>query len=146
MSFTNLNYHIVFSTKNHRPYLDESEMKRLFEYIGGIVNNMKATVLLVGGVSDHVHLAVRLHPELSIVEFVRTVKANASRWVHDTFTEQGDFAWQEGYSAFSVSQSVVGKVIEYIRGQREHHSKLTFKEELIVLLEKNQIPYDERYL
>ena len=121
-------------------------MKRLFEYIGGIVNNMKATVLLVGGVSDHVHLAVRLHPELSIVEFVRTVKANASRWVHDTFAEQGDFAWQEGYSAFSVSQSVVGKVIEYIRGQREHHIKLTFKEELIVLLEKNQIPYDERYL
>lgn len=146
MSFTNLNYHIVFSTKNHRPYLDESEMIRLFEYIGGIVKNMKATLLLVGGVSDHVHLAARLHPELSVVEFVRTVKGNASRWVHETFPEQRDFAWQEGYSAFSVSHSIVGKVIDYIRGQKEHHKKLTFPDELKMLLERHNIEFDERYL
>ena len=146
MSFTNLNYHIVFSTKNHRPYLDESEMIRLFEYIGGIVKNLKATLLLVGGVPDHVHLAARLHLELSIVEFVKTVKTNSSRWVHETFPDQREFAWQEGYSAFSVSHSIVGKVLDYIRGQKEHQRKLSFKEELKLLLEKHNIDFDERYL
>lgn len=144
MSYTNLNYHVVFSTKNHAPFLDESEMDRLFEYLGGIVNHTKAKLLLVGGMPDHVHLAVRLHPEQSIVEFVRTIKANSSKWAHEMFSRE--FAWQEGYSAFSVSQSIVGKVIDYIRGQKEHHKKLTFKEELQSFLKKHNIEYDERYL
>jgi REP element-mobilizing transposase RayT len=144
VSYTNLNYHIVFSTKNHVPFLDEPEMNRLFEYIGGVIKNMKATLLLVGGTTDHIHIAVRLHPELSIVEFVRTVKTNASKWVHDTLSE--NFSWQEGYSAFSVSQSIIGKVIEYIRGQKEHHRQLSFKEELKSFLEKHHIEYDEKYL
>ena len=88
MSYTNLNYHIVFSTKNHTPFLDDAQMERLFEYIGGITKNMKATLLLVGGTTDHVHVAVRLHPEISITEFVRTVKTNSSKWVHETFSRE----------------------------------------------------------
>jgi REP element-mobilizing transposase RayT len=144
MSYTNLNYHIIFSTKEHRPFLDDATMERLFEYIGGIIGNMKATLLLASGTRDHVHLAVRLHPELSMIEFVRTVKTNSSKWIHDTFAE--DFGWQEGYSAFSVSQSILGKVIDYIRTQKEHHKTLTFKEELMVLLEKHNIQYDDKYL
>jgi REP element-mobilizing transposase RayT len=119
-------------------------MSRLFEYIGGITKNLKATLLLVGGTTDHVHIAVRLHPELSITEFVRTIKTNSSKWVHETFLES--FAWQEGYSAFSVSHSIVGKVIEYIRGQKEHHRRMTFKEELQSFLERHKIEYEERYL
>lgn len=144
MSYTNLNYHIVFSTKNHRSYLGDVQMSRLFEYIGGITNNLKAKLLLAGGTTDHVHIAVRLHPELSIMEFIRTIKTNSSKWAHDTLST--DFAWQEGYSAFSVSQSIVGKVVEYIRGQKEHHKKLTFKEELKSFLEKHSIEYYEKYL
>jgi len=146
MSYTNLYYHIVFSTKNHRPFLDEPELTRLFEYLGGMVNNMKATLLLVGGTSDHVHIAARLHPETSVVQFVRDVKTNSSKWVHEALAGNSDFAWQDGYSAFSVSHSIVGKVVEYIRGQKEHHKKLTFKEELKSLLEKHGISYDERFL
>ena len=125
MSYTNLNYHIVFSTKNHKPFLDDSQTERLFEYIGGITRNTKATLLLAGGTTDHVHIAVRLHPELSITEFVRTIKTNSSRWVHETFSRE--FSWQEGYSAFSVSQSIIEKVIEYIRGQQEHHIEYNAK-------------------
>lgn len=144
MSYTNLNYHIVFSTKEHRPFLDDSETERLLEYIGGITGNMKATLLLAGGTSDHIHLAVRLHPELSIIEFVRTIKTNSSKWVHETFSNT--FSWQEGYSAFSVSQSIIGKVIDYIRNQKEHHKTLTFKDELMAMLKKHDIEYDEKYL
>lgn len=144
MSYTNLNYHIVFSIKNHKLFLDDAETVRLFKYLGGIVHNMKATLLSVGGTTDHIHLAVRLHPEISMTEFVRTIKTNSSKWVHETFSRE--FAWQEGYSAFSVSQSIIGKVIEYIRGQKEHHRKLTFKEELQSFLKKHNIEYDERYM
>lgn len=144
MSYTNLNYHIVFSTKDHKPYLDDAQMDRLFEYTSGIIRNMKATLLLAGGTPDHLHIAVRLHPELALAEFVRTVKANSSKWVRDTLSK--DFSWQEGYSAFSVSHSVAGKVIEYIRGQKEHHKKLTFKEELEAMLKKHNIDYDAKYL
>ncbi len=144
MSYTNLNYHVVFSTKHHKPFLDDSQMTRLFEYIGGITHHMTATLLLAGGSTDHIHIAVRLHPELSLTEFVRTIKTNSSKWVHDTFSRE--FSWQEGYSAFSVSQSIIGKVIEYIRGQKEHHKKLTFKEELQSFLKKHNIEYDEKYL
>lgn len=144
MSYTNLNYHIVFSTKNHKPFLDDSEMTRLFEYMGGITTNLKATLLLIGGTTDHVHIAVRLHPELSITEFVRTIKTNSSKWARDSFSIK--FTWQEGYSAFSVSQSIIGKVIEYIRGQKQHHKRMTFKEELKSFLEKHNIEYKEEYL
>lgn len=121
-------------------------MTRLFEYIGGIVHNMKATLLLVGGTQDHIHLAVRLHPEVSVVEFVRAIKTNASKWVHETLLGQSDFQWQEGYSAFSVSHSIVDKVVDYIQRQKEHHQKLSFKEELKSLLDKHSIKYDERYI
>ncbi len=93
MSYTNLYYHIVFSTKNHVPFLDEPEMTRLFEYIGGAVNNMKATLLLAGGTSDHVHIAARVHPEISVVRFVRDVKTNSSKWVHEALAGNGEFAW-----------------------------------------------------
>lgn len=144
MSYTNLNFHIVFSTKDHRAFLDEEQMSRLFEYMGGIARHMKAKQLLVGGTPDHVHIAVRLHPELAIAEFVRILKTNTSKWVREQVSEA--FTWQDGYSAFSVSQSVMGKVIEYIQGQKEHHQKLTFKEELEAMLKKHNIDYDAKYL
>lgn len=144
MSYTNLNYHIVFSTKNHISFLDDAQMTRLFEHMGGIIHQTKAKLLLVGGTTDHVHIAVRLHPVQSLVEFVRTIKSNSSKWVHETFSKE--FTWQEGYSAFSVSQSIVSRVIEYIRRQKEHHRKLTFKEELRTFLEKHNIEFDEKYL
>lgn len=144
VSYTNLNYHIIFSTKNHKPYLNDSEMKRVFEYIGGITRNQKATLLSAGGTSNHVHIAVRLHPQLSIAEYTRVLKTNCSKWIHETLTK--DFAWQEGYSAFSVSQSVVGKVIDYIRGQKEHHKRLSFKEELQSFLKRHNIDFNEQYL
>jgi REP element-mobilizing transposase RayT len=144
MSYTNLNFHIVLSTKDHRTFLDDEQMSRLFEYMGGIVRHLKAMLLVVGGTPDHVHIAVRLHPELAIAEFVRTLKTNTSKWVREQLSEA--FVWQEGYSAFSVSQSVIGKVIEYIQGQKEHHTKLTFREELEMMLKKHNVDYDAKYL
>ena len=78
--------------------------------------------------------------------FISKVKSNSSGWIHGTFPELRGFAWQDGYSSFTVSPSVLPRVMQYIRNQREHHRKTTFQEELIGLLKKHGIKYDERYI
>lgn len=100
----------------------------------------------MNGPADHIHLAVSLDPSLSLAEFVRTVKAGSSKWTHQTFPQLEQFAWQDGYAAFTVSHSVMGKVVEYIKNQREHHIKLSFEEELAQFFEKHGITYDRRYV
>ena len=95
---------------------------------------------------DHFHLYASLPSIISIADFVSAVKANSSRWVHDSYPRLRRFAWQEGYGAFSVSKSDEQRVIRYVRNQEKHHAKRTFKEELVSLLEKHEIPYDLRYI
>ena len=119
---------------------------RLYEYIGGIVRPHGAVLLAAGGIPDHVHLSVSLGKELSVSAALRIIKANSSKWVHDTFSEKRRFAWQNGYGAFSVSQSNLDDVHGCIAGQAEHHRTQTFQEEFIAFLERHQVPYDERYI
>jgi REP element-mobilizing transposase RayT len=95
---------------------------------------------------DHIHLYASLPSTITIAGFVNVVKANSSRWVHETFANRKGFAWQEGYGAFSVSKSEEQKVISYIANQKQHHEKHTFKDELLRFLEKHEVDYDERYL
>ena len=105
---------------------------------------------MAGGFSPrnriHIHIAAILKPAEALSDVVRTIKSRSSGWIHDTWRERTDFGWQDGYSAFSVSKSIVPQVIEYIRSQEEHHRRKTFREELIEFLEKHEIEYDERYL
>jgi REP element-mobilizing transposase RayT len=146
MSYNSLNYHIVYAVKDRRPLLDDEIMKRLGEYSAGIIRNLKGQLFIANGPPNHIHLAVSIHPEISMMDFVRTLKTNSSRWIHQTFPDLKDFAWQDGYSAFTVSHSVCAKVIEYIRGQQEHHKKQTFEEELAALLQKHDVKFDPQYL
>ena len=146
MSYTSLHYHIVFSTKNRKPSFDASDNERLNAYFGGMIRNMKAKLHIVNSTADHIHLAAGLHPDTSLSSFIRTIKTNSSKWIHDTFESLDKFSWQEGYSAFSVSYSGIDKVIQYIATQQEHHKKLSFEEELLLLLQKHNIEYDPRYV
>ena len=146
MSNTSLLYHIVFSTKGRKPLLEEDITKRLCKYIVGIARNIESNIFIVNGPADHIHIVASLNSQTTVAEFVRTIKSNSSRWIHKTFPNMHDFAWQDGYSAFTVSYSGLGKVIEYIRGQQEHHKKMSFSEELIVFLQKHNIDYDEKYI
>jgi REP element-mobilizing transposase RayT len=145
-SFANLIYHIVFSTKNRGPSITPDIRDGLYAYLGGIVRSEGGILLEVGGVADHVHLVVKLKPVVAVATALRVIKSNSSRWVNDTAGRNERFEWQVGYAAFSVSESQVEAVRRYVRNQEEHHKKVTFKEELVALLEKNGIPYDERYL
>jgi putative transposase len=120
--------------------------ERLYEYIGGIVRDEGGILLEIGGVPDHVHLLVRLKADRAVAEMVRLIKANSSKWMNEEHPQDGRFSWQAGYGAFTVSESHVPSVQRYIRGQREHHAKSSFREELLALLKKHQIEYDPRYL
>ncbi|HEV8581661.1 MAG TPA: IS200/IS605 family transposase [Thermoanaerobaculia bacterium] len=145
-TFANLLYHVVYSTKDRVPLIRDDIRERLYEYIGGIIRGEGGILLEVGGVADHVHLLAKFKTSIAVAEMVQKIKGKSSKWVNDLPDRRERFDWQEGYGAFSVSESLVPRVCNYIRTQEEHHRKVSFKDELISLLKKNKIPYDERYL
>ena len=145
-SYTNLLYHIVFSTKDRKPLITPDVKQRLFEYIGGTIRGLGGVLIAINGVEDHIHILARLRPDKAVSDVLRDLKANASGWMHDVFPELNDFSWQRGYAAFTVSSSQADRVAGYIANQEEHHRKQDFREEFIELLRKNEIEFDERYL
>jgi putative transposase len=144
MSYTALLTHVVFATKNRMPFLTDRDVRsNLHAYLGGIVRNLKGRAYTIGGVADHVHMLIALPPALAIADALRVIKTNSSSWAKNHIR---DFAWQQKYSAFSVSQSRVPSVARYIDEQEQHHSKRTFEEELLDLLKKHAVSYDPRYI
>ena len=145
-TYSQILLHIVFSTKYREAWITPDIAERLYPYMGGIVRAEKSVLYDIGGVEDHVHLYLRSRPDESVSDLMRTVKARSSKWVHDTFPTLGAFAWQEGYSVFSVSKSQEEAVSKYIAGQAEHHKKEDFKSELLRLFRAHGIEFDERYV
>lgn len=145
-TYSQLLYHIVFSTKRREPWITEDVAARLYPYLGGIVRGQKGLLLDVGGVEDHVHLYLRWKTDGKLSDLMREVKAGSSLWIHGEFPAIKDFAWQEGYSAFTVSKSQEDAVKRYIAGQREHHRKEDFKSELLRILRAHDVEFDERYV
>lgn len=144
-TLTHLAYHLVFSTKDRIASIDEELKQRLHPYIGGILREIKAGAITIGGTSDHVHILVTLPPTSCVSDVMRTVKTNSSRWVHSEIKKPA-FAWQVGYAAFTVNRSSSAGVARYITDQEEHHRKRSFRDELIVLLKKHGVDYDARYI
>lgn len=144
-SYTNCLYHIVFSTKERKPLLSPEIRKRLWPYLGGLARERKIIPLMIGGHSDHAHLLLIVPTTLAPAKAIQEIKAYSSRWVHETFGLK-EFAWQEGYGAFTIGESQKEATIKYIEGQEEHHKKSSFKEELLAFMRKNNIDFDERYL
>ena len=145
-SLTNLLYHIVFSTKNRTEIITKTYQEELYKYIGGIIKEKKGILLAIGGMSDHIHIFMKSPASISISYMLKEIKGNSSKWVNNNRYINGKFNWQIGYSAFSVSQSQSEKLENYINNQEAHHKDKLFKDELIELLEKHEIEYDERYL
>ncbi len=144
--YISLLVHFTWSTARREPWLEMEMRDDLYSYIGGIMKNKKAKLIAAGGVCDHVHLYASMPSTISVADFVNVVKSNSSRWVHESYSRLRNFAWQDGYGAFSVSKSEQEKVVRYIRNQVNHHRKRTFKEEFVGLLEKHGIEYDKRYV
>ena len=138
--------HCVWATKERRPLIRPDLRQRLWPYLGGIARENKMKALIVGGLEDHVHVLLSIPASLSVSKSVQLLKGNSSKWIHDTFKEDWDFEWQEGYGAFSVGISGVEDTAKYIQGQTDHHRRMTFQEELRRLLRKHQIEWDEKYV
>jgi len=146
VSYISSYFHCVFSTKERQPFITPELRERLWPFLGGIARQNKIKAIEVGGVADHVHILVSLPSTMAIAKSMQLIKGGSSKWIHETFPEQRGFAWQDEYGAFSVSVSQLDKTVEYIKGQEEHHRKMTFQEEFLALLKKHRIEYDERYL
>jgi REP element-mobilizing transposase RayT len=144
-TFSNLSVHVVFSTKDRLPVMTKDVRKRLFPYLGGIVRGLEGTIIAIGGMPDHAHVVARLPTHMCVADFVRKVKTNSSKWMNEQATN-GKFGWQNGYGAFSISQSVVSSVAQYVRNQERHHRLRSFEDELKILLNRHAIDFDERYL
>ena len=139
-AWTQLYVHLIFSTKMRQPFITPELEADLYPFLGGIVRDLKCSVIEVNGVADHIHLLIRMRPDVSVSDVVRHIKGRSSKW----FNEQSPtpiLFWQEGYGAFSVSKSLLDEVAGYIRKQKEHHANLTFEEEFEMFLRKHGIPF-----
>ncbi len=145
-SLSNVLLHIVFSTKGRRPWIDPAVEDDLHEYLGGICNDLGCQPHRIGGVPDHVHLACSLSRTVAIAALVQEIKQGSSHWIKSRGDAYRDFAWQNGYAAFSVGQSQLDDLCRYIHRQRQHHERIGFADELQTLLEKYRVEYDPRYL
>lgn len=136
--------HAIFSTKNREPLLADEWREEMFQVLGGEANNVGCQALIAGGMPDHVHLLFQLGRTISIASAIGTIKSASSAWANQNHTKE--FHWQAGYGAFSVSQSNVEAVRDYIRRQPEHHSKQSFEQEFREWLQRYEVEWDERYV
>jgi putative transposase len=145
-TYTKLFYHVVFSTKHRQNLITPAIEDELQKYIAGIVRGIGGSCVAINGMPDHVHLLMILPPKIALSDALREIKANSSKWLHASKPGLGSFAWQDGYAAFTVSKSAVEPVREYIRDQKLHHRGRDFQGELLELLARHEVEFDERYI
>jgi len=139
--------HTVFSTKDRRPLLRNTELRQeLHRYLGGILTNLECQPIIVGGVEDHVHLLCALSRTRHVADVVKELKRGSSLWLKTRNQDLQTFSWQNGYGAFSIGFSQIESVREYIASQEDHHRKISFQDEFRLLLQRYQIDFDERYV
>ena len=138
--------HVIFSTKERRPFLDPDMRPRLHAYLATVARNAGCEAYRVGGVSDHVHLAIRLSRTITVADLVETLKTASSKWVKTQSPDLADFSCQRGYGCFSVGPSDLDALRAYIDDQENHHRTRTVQEELRMFLKKYGVEYDEAYV
>ena len=150
-SFSELWTHVIFSTKNRYPFLEEQTVRdRLYRYIRAICRELQCEIDSIGGIADHIHILVNLHKNMSIATLVEKIKISSSKWIK-TMNERNDdflskFYWQKGYAAFGISYSNISAVRKYIQNQAVHHRTQGFQDELRQYLSLHSIEYNEKYL
>ncbi|RBL89400.1 IS200/IS605 family transposase [Chitinophaga flava] len=140
--YTQLNLQIVFAVKYRATLIEDNFKHELYGYMAANINNRSHRCLIINGMPDHIHILLQMHPSESLSSLMQIIKGSSSRWINAKYCRQQNFKWQEGYSAFSYSQSQIPVVIRYIQNQEKHHQKQTFLEEHKTILNKFNIPYD----
>ena len=145
-SLSYLLVHIVFSTKDRASLLTPEIRPDLYAYLSTVARNVGCECYRVGGVTDHVHLAIRLSRTITIAHLVEELKTSSSKWLKTQLPALAQFAWQNGYGAFSVGPSDLEALRKYIDTQEEHHRTHTFQEEYRAFLKRYGVEFDERYI
>lgn len=146
-SLSNIIVHIVFSTKDRQPLLADSDIRsQMHSQLGGTSKTLNCPPIIVGGVEDHIHLLARQSRTITMSDWVKELKRVTSIWIKQKGQQFNTFSWQAGYGAFSVSQSQIGVVRNYIQNQEEHHKKIDFKTELRAFFKRHGVEFDERYV
>ncbi len=145
-TFADIILHIVFSTKERQPWILPEIEQELFQYICGVARNLKSPVIAINGVEDHVHILLLLGKTISTSDLLSEIKSSSSRWIKTKDDKYRSFCWQGGYAAFSVSRPNHEGAVRYVAKQKEHHRTMSFKDELLEMLKRAKIPYDEKYL
>jgi REP element-mobilizing transposase RayT len=138
--------HVIFSTKERRPFLDPDTRPKLHAYLATVARNAGCEAYRVGGVADHVHLAIRLSRTITIADLVEELKTSSSKWLKTQSPALAAFSWQRGYACFSVGPADLDSLRAYIDGQEEHHKTRTFQDEFRMFLKKYGVEYDEAYV
>ena len=137
-TYTSILVHVVFSTKERRQLIPEDLQQRLWSYMGGIARTNSMKALAIGGMEDHAHLLLSLHPTMPVAKGVQLIKAGSSKWMHEKVGRKS-FAWQEAYGAFSIGVSQAEATVRYIHNQEEHHRRFGFDRELAMILKRHGI-------
>jgi REP element-mobilizing transposase RayT len=145
-AFSSILIHLIFSTKYRKKSVKPLFKSGLYGLMSGIFEKLDCYPILIYGASDHIHAFFALSANHALADVIRTLKSNSSKWVHDNYREHSYFGWQEGYAAFSVSESKKPDVLAYIEKQEEHHQNRSFVDEYIAFLKAHQIPFDERFV
>ena len=145
-TFSQIYLQFVFAVKHRQSLIAREYKEELHKYVTGLVQNRKAKMLAVHCMPDHIHLFVGFKPVVLISDFVKEIKVESNEFINNKNWIKGKFSWQEGYGAFSYSHSHIDAVVKYVLNQEKHHQKKTFKQEYHQLLEKFEIPFEEKYL
>jgi REP-associated tyrosine transposase len=145
-TYTQILYHIVFSTKERASVLEEKRREELFRYIWGIHQELNCHLYRVNAMEEHVHILMALHPGLSLADYIRELKTGTSRWISKEGIFPGFSGWQDGYAAFTVSIHEKDAVIRYIKDQQVHHQRTDYLDEYRSMLNQAKIKYDEQYI
>jgi REP element-mobilizing transposase RayT len=145
-TYTQLYVHVVFAVKGRENLISPKWKEKLYQYITGIITNKNQKLMIINGMPDHLHLLIGLKPDINLSDLVREIKSNSSKWINENRMLPGKFEWQIGFGAFTVGQSQIQSVVNYIRGQEKHHLKKTFKMEYIEFLNAYQIDFKPEYI
>jgi len=145
-TFSQLYIQIVFAVKGRESLIKPDWEEQLYKYITGIIRAKEQKVLAINGVEDHIHIFIGIKPTCCISDLIREVKKSSNDFVNDKKFTNKKFSWQGGFGAFSYSHSQLDTVIKYVMNQKEHHKKVSFREEYIDFLQKFEVEYDEKYL
>jgi putative transposase len=145
-SLADMILHIVFSTKERTPWIQAEIESEFYAYICATCRNLNCPVIQINGMADHIHVLLLLGRTITVSKLISEIKSSSSRWIKAKHSQYHDFTWQGGYGVFSVSRSNIDGVIKYIGLQKVHHKNVTFKDELLAMLKRAQLTFDEKYL